>query len=69
MISNHGYNNPVYNAHKNVGAHYTWQNTVFSTCGRECKIIVFHQDLLNPRDVRPEDRKLSVSPEKKQTCA
>ena len=32
MITDHGYNNwynnPVYNAHKNVGAHYTWQNTV-----------------------------------------
>ena len=25
---NNGYNNPVYNAHKNLGVHYTWQNTV-----------------------------------------
>ena len=25
---NNGYNNPVYNANRNVGAHYTWQNTV-----------------------------------------
>ena len=23
-----GYNNPVYNAHKNVAVRYTWQNTV-----------------------------------------
>ena len=22
------YNNPVCNAHKNMGAHYTWQNMV-----------------------------------------
>ena len=28
MITYHGCNNPVYNAHKNVGAHYTRQNTV-----------------------------------------
>ena len=27
---NNGYNNPVYNAHKSVGAHYTQQNTVSS---------------------------------------
>ena len=25
MITYHGYNNPVNNAHKNVGAHYTRQ--------------------------------------------
>ena len=25
---NNGYDNPMYNAHKNVGAHYTRQNTV-----------------------------------------
>ena len=29
MITYHGYNNPIYNAHKNMGAHYTWQNPVF----------------------------------------
>ena len=32
MITHHGHNNgynkPVYNVHKNTGAHYTWQNTV-----------------------------------------
>ena len=28
MITYDGYNNPVYDAHKNVGAHYIWQNTV-----------------------------------------
>ena len=26
---NNGYNNPVYNVHKNVGAYYTRQNMVF----------------------------------------
>ena len=25
---NNGYNNPVYDVHKNMGAHNTWQNTV-----------------------------------------
>ena len=25
---NHGHNNPMYNAHKNVVLHYTWQMTV-----------------------------------------
>ena len=25
-VHNNGYNNPMYNAHKNVGAHYPWQN-------------------------------------------
>ena len=25
---NNEYNNPMHNAHKNVGVHYTWQNTV-----------------------------------------
>ena len=33
MITYHGYsnghNNPMYNMHKNVGAHYTWQNVAF----------------------------------------
>ena len=28
MTTYHGYNNPVYNAHKNVGVHGTWQNMV-----------------------------------------
>ena len=28
MIRCHGYNNPHYNVHKNMGVHYTWQNTV-----------------------------------------
>ena len=28
VITYRGYNNPVYNAHKNVGVHRTWQNTV-----------------------------------------
>ena len=28
MIIYHGKTNPMYNAHKKVGAHYTWQNTV-----------------------------------------
>ena len=28
MITYHEYNTPVYNMHKNVGAHYTRQNTV-----------------------------------------
>ena len=32
MITYHGYNNghdnPMYNAHKTVGIHYTWQNMV-----------------------------------------
>ena len=28
MIAHHGYNNPVCDAHKHVGAHYTQQNTV-----------------------------------------
>ena len=28
FIIYHGYNDPVYNAHKNVSAPYTWQNTV-----------------------------------------
>ena len=27
MNTYHGYNNPMYNAHKNIGAHYAWQNT------------------------------------------
>ena len=26
----HGYNNPMYNAHENIGAHNTWQNMVIS---------------------------------------
>ena len=34
MITYHGYNNkynyPMYNMHKNVGGHYTQQNTVLS---------------------------------------
>ena len=34
MITYHGYdnghNNPMYNAHKNVGIRYTWQNMVGS---------------------------------------
>ena len=29
--STDGYNNPMYNTHKNVGAYYTQQNTVSST--------------------------------------
>ena len=29
MIAYHGYNNPAWNAHKNVCARYTQQNTVF----------------------------------------
>ena len=32
MITYHGYNNPMYKAHKNMGVHYTWQNMVL-----ECK--------------------------------
>ena len=32
MIMYHGYNNeynnPIYNVHRNVGVHYTWQNMV-----------------------------------------
>ena len=32
MITYHGYNNgcnnPMFNVHKNVGAHYTWRNMV-----------------------------------------
>ena len=28
MIIYHEHDNPVSNAHKNKGAHYTWQNTV-----------------------------------------
>ena len=28
MITYHGYDNPVYDAHKNVGAHYTRQTMV-----------------------------------------
>ena len=28
IIIYHGYNNPMYNAHGNVVAHYTWQNMV-----------------------------------------
>ena len=28
MITYHGHNNPLYKAHKNVGAHYIRQNTV-----------------------------------------
>ena len=28
MITCRGYNNPAYDAQKNVGAHYTWQNIV-----------------------------------------
>ena len=27
MITYDGYNNTMYNTHKNMGAHYTWQNT------------------------------------------
>lgn len=34
MIAYHAYNseysNPMYNVHKNVDAHYTWQNTISS---------------------------------------
>ena len=30
MITCHGYNNPMYNAHKNVGAHYEQQNMVYT---------------------------------------
>ena len=30
MITCHGYNNLCIMRTKNVGAHYTWQNTVFS---------------------------------------
>ena len=34
MITYHGYNNgnnnPIYNAHKNVDMHYTWQNIVLA---------------------------------------
>ena len=29
MITYHGYNNPVYHMHKNVGVYYAWQNMVF----------------------------------------
>ena len=28
MITYHGFNNPMYNAHQNVGVRYTWQNAV-----------------------------------------
>ena len=32
MVTHRGYNgeynNPTYDAHKNMGAHYTWQNMV-----------------------------------------
>ena len=28
----HGYNNPVYNAHKTVGVHYTRHLTSLSSC-------------------------------------
>ena len=31
MITYHGYNNPVYNAHRNVGVHCTWQNPLVGT--------------------------------------
>ena len=28
MVTYHRHNNTMYNVHKNVGAHYTWQNVV-----------------------------------------
>lgn len=28
---NNGYNNPMHNMHRNVGARYTWQNTVYNS--------------------------------------
>ena len=31
LIIYHGYNNPMYNVHKNMSAHYTQQNTVITT--------------------------------------
>ena len=42
MITHHGYDNghnPVYNAHKNVGEHYPWQNTfcVDTGCSYCCR--------------------------------
>ena len=33
---NNGYNNPVYNAHKNVDAYYTWEHII------HCKIWYVH---------------------------
>ena len=30
MIIYHGYNNHVYDAHKNTEAHYMWQSKVFA---------------------------------------
>ena len=30
MITYHGYNNSVYNAHKNMGACYTWECIIHS---------------------------------------
>ena len=28
VITYQGHNNSMYNGHKNMGTHYTWQNTV-----------------------------------------
>ena len=36
---NNGYNNPIYNAHKNAGAHYTWQNTSWQWGRREGTVL------------------------------
>ena len=42
----HGYNDPMYNAHKNMGAHYTQQNTVIYTFGKQgegmAKLLQWH---------------------------
>ena len=42
MNTCHGYDNPVYNVHKNMGARYTRQNTAHSTL--EAGVEVFRQE-------------------------
>ena len=41
MITCRGYNNPAYDAHKNVGAHYTWQNIAGTIVAFRVRIIGF----------------------------